>query len=337
MQNVTRKAFNAYLGQLATLNQVEGVASKFSVAPSVQQKLETRMQESSDFLKRINMVPVDDAMGAKLGLGIGGSSASTTDTTVKARETSDTSTLDDTQYHCQQTNFDSHIRYQKLDLWAKFPDFQTRVRDALVLRQALDRITIGFNGRTRAATSDRTQNPLLQDVGIGWLQKYRNDAPARVMAEGATAGKIKVGAGGDYRNLDAVVMDAVSSLLAPWHSQNTALVAIVGSDLLHDKYFPLVNGDNVPSEQLAAQMIVSQKRIGNRMAVTVPYFPANAIFVTTFDNLSVYYQTGGRRRHIIDNPTRDRIENFESSNDDFVVEDYGMGCLIENIELVEGA
>lgn len=37
----------------------------------------------------------------------------------------------------------------------------------------------GFNGVKRAETSDRSSNPMLQDVAVGWLQKYRNEAPAR--------------------------------------------------------------------------------------------------------------------------------------------------------------
>ena len=30
---------------------------------------------------------------------------------------------------------------------------------------------------------------------------------------------------------------------------------------------------------------------------------------------------------------RDRIENYESINEDYVIEDYAAGCLIENIVL----
>ena len=37
---------------------------------------------------------------------------------------------------------------------------------------------------------------------------------------------------------------------------------------------------------------------------------------------------------LIDNPKRDQIENYESSNDAYVVEDFGCGCVAENIELV---
>jgi hypothetical protein len=35
-----------------------------------------------------------------------------------------------------------------------------------------------------------------------------------------------------------------------------------------------------------------------------------------------------------ENPKRDRIENYESSNDDYIIEDYQMACLVENIEIL---
>ena len=78
---------------------------------------------------------------------------------------------------------DSHIRYKTLDLWARYQDFQLRVRNAIIKRQSLDLIMAGFNGVRRAETSDRSSNPMLQDVAVGWLQKYRNEAPARVISK----------------------------------------------------------------------------------------------------------------------------------------------------------
>jgi len=74
--------------------------------------------------------------------------------------------------------------------------------------------------------------------------------------------------------------------------------------------------------------------MGNLQVVQVPFMPAGTMMITTLDNLSIYYQRGSRRRQIIDNPRRDRIENFESSNDAYVVEDYGLGAVVENITLV---
>lgn len=338
MRKETRFAFDAFLNAIAKLNGINNATQKFAVAPSVQQKLETRIQESSDFLKRVNMIGVTDQQGAKLGLGVGSPIASTTDTTQKDRATADVTDLDENGYNCTQTNFDSHLTYAKLDAWAKFPDFQTRIRDVIVRRQALDRIAIGFNGTSRAPTSDRTANPLLQDVNKGWLQRMRDQAPQRVMDEGdKTAGKIVVGANGDYANLDALVTDLVASMIDPWHQDDTALVVMCGRGLLHDKYFPLINKSQAPSEMLAADVIQSQKRIGNLPAVTVPFFPANAVFVTSFDNLSLYFQDGARRRTIVDNAKRDRIENYESSNDAYVVEDLGRAAVAENIEIAPAA
>lgn len=335
MRNPTRLAFAAYLEQIAKLNGVPSAVQTFTVDPSVQQVLESKIQESSDFLGRINMIGVSEQMGAKIGLGVGGPVASTTDTTTTDRATSDITVLDEHGYVATQTNFDTHLTYQKLDAWAKFPDFQTRVRDAIVKRQALDRIMIGWNGTSRAATSDNGANPLLQDVNIGWLQKYRTYAAARVLDEGGTAasGEVRVGAaaGRDYFNLDALVMDLVNEMIEPWYQEDTELVAICGRAMLSDKYFPLVNQSQANTEALAADIIISQKRIGNLPAVRVPYFPADAIMVTRLDNLSIYWQEGARRRTVVDNAKRDRIENYESSNEAYVVEDYGCGAIAENI------
>ena len=333
MHPQTRKALNGLFHQLATLNGVDNVHESFNVTPSVQQKLENKIQESSAFLSKINIVGVREMWGDKLGLGVTGPIASRTDTTTKERQTRDVHTLDERRYTCVQTNYDTHLRYATIDAWAKFPDFQARVRDAIVKRQALDRMMIGFNGTSAADDTNLTTNPLLQDVNIGWLKHIETDAAARVLTGGATAGSVKVGATGDYKNLDALVFDNIQ-LLDPWFRDDPGLVAMMGRDLVHDKYFPMVNTQQAPTETLAADIVISQKRMGGLQAVGVPFFPANTILITSFSNLSIYYQDSARRRHLIDNPKRDRIENYESSNDAFVVEEYGACALIKNIDLV---
>lgn len=333
MHHETRKKFNAYLAQLAAVNGTEDTGKTFTVIPAVQQRLETALQESSSFLGRINMQGVDELQGDKLGLNLSGPVASRTDTAAKERQPRDLSTLDENGYHCRKTDFDSFIRYDKLDAWRRFPDFQLRIANLLVQRQALDRIMIGFNGTSIAANTDPSANPMLQDVNKGWLQKARESAAERVMKEGKTgSGKVLIGPDGDYKNLDALVYDAIQ-LLDPWHQENPGLVAIVGRGLMHDKYFPLVNQESKATDTLAADIIISQKRVGGLPAVQAPYFPADKVMITSLDNLSLYWQVGGRRRHVIENPGRDRIDTFESSNDDYVVEDFGLLSLIENIEL----
>lgn len=269
MKKKTRFAFNAYLQQLARLNsvEVEELSSKFTVEPSVQQTLEDQIQQSAAFLTLINITPVTEQSGQLLGLGVGSTIAGTTDTTTKEREPTDPTLMEDVEYKCEQTNFDTVLTYAKLDLWAKFQDFQVRIRNAIVKRQALDRIMIGFNGVKRVKTSNRAENPLLQDVNKGWLQKIREDAPDHVMGsttkDGATtAGAVKVGKGGDYANLDAVVMDAVNELIDAVYQDDDDLVVVCGRELLSDKYFPLVNKEQDNSEKIAADLIISQKRMG---------------------------------------------------------------------------
>jgi P2 family phage major capsid protein len=343
MRKQTRIKFNAFLSRVAELNGVDtgDLDKKFSVEPSVTQTIMTRVQDSSAFLTRINIVPVAEMKAEKVGLGVNGSIASTTDTTGgDERETADFATLDAEGYFCQQVNYDFHIRYNTIDLWARYQDFQARLRDAIVKRQSLDRMMIGFNGTHRAKTSSRIKFPLLQDIAPGWLQKYRDNAPARVMDKvvddkgNVVSEKIRVGTEGDYVTLDALVMDATNTLIAPWYQEDPELVVICGRQLLADKYFPLVNQEQPNSEALAADLIISQKRIGNLPAVRVPFFPANALMITRLDNLSIYWQEDTHRRHMVENSKRDRIENYESINEDYVVEDYACGALVENIELL---
>ncbi|MDE3330423.1 phage major capsid protein, P2 family, partial [Burkholderia pseudomallei] len=211
--------------QIAKLNDTGDVSKKFAVEPTVQQRLETKMQESSEFLKRINILPVLELEGEKLGLSVSGPIASRTDTTKAARQPIDPTALDSNRYRCEKTDYDTAIPYRKLDMWAKFPDFQQRIRDVILNQGALDRIMIGWNGVKAAATTDRQANPLLQDVNIGWLQQYRERAAQRVLHEGKQAGKVLVGKAGDYDNLDALVMDIVSSMIDPWFQEDTGLVA----------------------------------------------------------------------------------------------------------------
>ncbi|MBU4680433.1 phage major capsid protein, P2 family [Cedecea davisae] len=344
MRKETRFQFNKFLSRIAELNglSVSDLGNKFTVEPSVTQTLFEKVQQSSSFLALINMPVVRELTEEKVGIDVNGSIASTADTDNGVeRKTADFSKLDAYRYFCKPVNFDYNLKYTKLDLWARYQDFQIRIRDAIIKRQALDYITIGFNGVTRAPTSDRKQNPLLQDVAVGWLEKYRTDAPERVMSKvvdedgKVISDTIKVGKGGHYANLDALVMDGHESLIDEIHRENPELVVICGRRILTDKYFPMINKFQPNSEALAGELIISQKTIGQLQAVRAPFFPANAVFITTLDNISIYLYEDGHRRHIVENPKLDQVENYEQVKVDFVIEDYAAGCLIENIEILE--
>lgn len=57
-------------------------------------------------------------------------------------------------------------------------------------------------------------------------------------------------------------MNAVDEIIDPVYQDDDGLVVICGRALLADKYFPLVNKEQENSEALAADMIISQKRMG---------------------------------------------------------------------------
>ncbi|MED9225032.1 P2 family phage major capsid protein, partial [Escherichia coli] len=125
MRQETRFKFNAYLSRVAELNGIDAgdVSKKFTVEPSVTQILMNTMQESSDFLTRINIVPVSEMKGEKIGIGVTGPIASTTDTAGGTeRQPKDFSKLASNKYECDQVNFDFYIRYKTLDLWARYQD-----------------------------------------------------------------------------------------------------------------------------------------------------------------------------------------------------------------------
>ncbi|HDU2637606.1 TPA: phage major capsid protein, P2 family [Yersinia enterocolitica] len=344
MRNETRDKWDEYLSAQARLNSLplDRVTKQFTVAPAVAQTLENKIQEASDLLKRINVHIVPEQEGQRVGIGVSSPIASRNTSNTVRREPNSPETIEDNgTYRCEQTNSDTYISYARLDAWAGKRDFKNRVTNQIILRRALDRIMVGFNGLTVAAKSDFATNPLLQDVNIGWLQKYRLFAPQRVMGDVSVSTRDeenKLITKGAYGNLDALAFDAVNSLIDPWYQEDTGLIVICGRKLLADKYFPVLNtvsGSNPHTEALAGQMLVSQKQIGGMQTYRAPHFPANAMMITTFENLSIYVQGGTHRRTIKEEPEFNRVTTYESDNEAFCIEDYGLGCLIEGIKAGE--
>lgn len=59
-----------------------------------------------------------------------------------------------------------------MDAWARFPDFYAKWKAFVERAIALDMIMIGWHGTSVAVDTDRKANPLLQDLNIGWLEKF---------------------------------------------------------------------------------------------------------------------------------------------------------------------
>ncbi|UXC90140.1 phage major capsid protein, P2 family [Sphingobium sp. RSMS] len=346
MLTSTRLLVHAFVAQVAKLNGLPagltatpGQLAEFNVAPAIEQKLQAKLREISDFMSRINVMPVVNQQGSRVGVGVNRSLASRTNRAAGNKRSPQDITGSDQidQYLCKKTDYDYAWSYELLDAWSHQPEFQQLCRDAVLAQKAEDVMCIGFNGVAAAVETDREEFPLLQDVNFGWLHKIRTYAPGRVMAHGTKdALKIYVSDTGtaDYVNLDALVFDAIQNLIHERYRTATDLVVMVGSDLVHEKYFKIVSeaGDKA-TEQVARDVILSSRQLGGKPTVQVPFFPAGSILITSFKNLSYYWQIGTARRAIQDNPSLDQIDNFESINDAFMVEDYGKAALLENIQL----
>jgi len=313
---------------------VEQPSRQFSVEPSVAQELNDAITAKADFLERINVVPVSEIKGEKVFIGVNGPVTGRTNTKTTDREAKDASVLDNTLYELVDTQSDVGLPYAKIDAWAKFPDFKDRYSGAVQKRIAQDRIMIGFHGTHAAIQTDIQAFPKLQDVNKGWLQQAREQIPAQVLKEGKTAGKVTLGAGGDYANLDALVHDT-KQMVDEVLREDGDLIAIIGSDLLAaDKAKLYTKQGDTPTEKERIEDAQVIATYGGLAAFSVPNFPVNAVLVTSWDNLSIYFQDTSWRRQTIENPKRSRVEDYNSRNEGYVIEQLEKFALTENVELV---
>ncbi|WP_312244393.1 phage major capsid protein, P2 family [Stutzerimonas nitrititolerans] len=315
---------------------VDDAARMFAVEPSIAQELNDKITEKSDFLSRINVVPVSELKGQKVMIGVSGPIASRTNTKTTDRVAKDMVDLDGIGYELFHTESDVGLPFATIDSWAKFPDFAERYAAAVQRQIALDRIMVGWNGTSAATSTDIAANPLLQDVNKGWMQLAREQIPEQVLSEGAVAGKITLGAGGDYANLDALVHD-VKQMIDPVFRDAGDLIAIVGSDLLaadKGKLYANQAGTPTEKERIEGQQVIAT--YGGLPSFIVPFFPATGVVVTSWDNLSLYFQDSSWRRHLIENPKRSRVEDYNGRNEGYVIEQLGKFAAIEaaNLELI---
>lgn len=324
----TRTQLELYMQRQAQLSgvTVSNLTKRYSVDPSVQQRLENAAKESTELTQKINVIGVDDQEGDKVLVDTTGPIARTNSSSdgVKRRNPVSPHELAARRYRCEQVNYDTFISYSQLDAWSAHADFQARVSQQIARQIALDRIMIGFNGTSHALISDFAANPLLQDVNTGWMEQIRKHAAARVMSDVTISTRDmdnKVTAKGQYGNPDALVQDVRSSLLDEWHKDAPDLVVLMGRDLFNTLRLPLINAmstTNPNTELMAGQLIISSRFIGGLPVYLAPFFPKDAMLITSFSNLSIYFQKGSLRRLMKEEPEYNRIATYQSMNDAYV-------------------
>jgi len=348
MQKYTQTKLNAYLKKVAAQNDVDDATEKFNVTPNGTQKIIAAIRESNWFFKKINVISVENQKGESIGLSVTGMIAGRTDTSGEGKRTpKDYSSMGAMPYMCEKTDFDTAIRYDKLDAWAHHKNFNALLSKANREQIDANKITIGWYGESVAKTTDRQANPNGEDVNKGWYQAMREHNPDRLIKEIVKdSGAIRIGQGGDgsgpgkekgdFINLDLAVLET-KNLLHDACENDSDLIAIIGSDLLaYDKAKFYEAHGNTPSEKGKIQELQVIGSYGGLPAVKVPGFPSTGIMVTSYDNLSIYIQKGSVRRSTgKKNDEKDQIENFECMNMAYVIEEKGKIAAMEfkNVKL----
>ena len=330
MQKNTKTQLTALFAAMAAQYHVESVAETFNVEPAEAQRVIAATKEENSFLDKINIIQVKNQKGNAVRVNATGMIAGTTDTDQNDRAPKTPHSTGGSPYLCQQVNFDTSIKYVTLDAWAHKKNFKKLVAAQIRKQIAANKITIGFFGESRAATSDPVANPKGQDVAEGWIQKIKTLANENYYLEGEHAGEIRIGEGGDFLNLDAAV-HSLKSLIDPEFDGDGDLIVIVGTELLSDDKAKFYDSHgNTPTEKSRIQEKQVIGTYGGLSAFKVPQFPVRGILITSFDNLSIYIQEDGTRRRIEDNPKRDRIDTYQSENMDYVIEELGKVAALEH-------
>lgn len=340
--------------QVNAVGSAHDVSKKFAVNPTVEQSLESLMQESVEFLQMINVVGERDLKGQVVGMNVRKRLAYRKSRANLPRRPEYAGELSERSWELFTSLFDTWIPWETIDQWAKFEDFSARYSRHVAQQIGLDRICIGWNGETAAADTDRVANPDLEDMNIGWMQKLRLERPDHVMGRAlvgvapnqtATGAAVPINVGNGaatYKNIDALAYDLISGMPS-WARKSTDLVVICGSKLVDDKYFPQINrplaatvdGQPVVSDENVGKIIQSQKQIGGRPAIMVPEFPENAMVITPLKNLTIKYQEGARRRFIREEPENMAgLADYNSSNEGYVIESTDFMVQAENITFV---
>ncbi|HCN8316409.1 TPA: P2 family phage major capsid protein [Escherichia coli] len=119
---------------------------------------------------------------------------------------------------------------------------------------------------------------------------------------------------------------------------NTSYDGTKRRNLFNSLRLPVLNsisGQNPNAELLAGQLILSSRTIGGLGVFLAPFFPDATMLITSFNNLSIYWQKGSMRRLMKDEPEYNRIATYQSINDAYVVEDYGKCAMVTGLKFAD--
>lgn len=175
-------------------------------------------------------------------------------------------------------------------------------------------LRIGFNGKSRAKTTDPTANPNGEDVNIGWHERMKTLLNGnQIMTD-----PVVLDDAGDYHSLDAMASDLINAKIPAQFRNDPRLVVLVGADLVAAEQYRLYQAADRPTEKIAAQLLGNT--IAGRKAIIPPFMPGKRMVVTPLSNLHIYTQRNTRQRKAEFVDDRKQFENKYLRNEGYAVE-----------------
>jgi len=192
------RSLNTYMSAIARdagMRFTPGSAlASFPVPPKTHERLIslTVDQDHTGFLRKINIVSgLKETEGKLLYGDLDNHVLKRSNPPTNVREPSVAAQRSERTYSLKSTEADLMLDWDKLNAYARFPDFQEVLRNQLALRIANDRLFVGWNGVDALASATTAQ---IANLNKGWIQRMREERPDNVIGEIVPgSGKIFVG------------------------------------------------------------------------------------------------------------------------------------------------
>ncbi len=329
LNKTAQAGIQAFFRNQAELNNVSfefvSEGNLFAVIPTVEHRWITGLQDASPFLKRITVTTCDEMIVNDLNYESGGIVSGRTNTDKNDRKTKSMGSVTGIEYKCVVIDHDTHIKFSDLNQWStndrkKFLD---RISERRRTSKANDIVMIGWHGKKAAEETDPVQNPLGEDVAVGWLEHVRTNKPENVLTDSITIGK-----GGDYANLDALVIGLKAQI--PMHKRKD-LVVLASSDLVDARSMGLAEKADV-SETAGRKVGLAATYLSNGDEVLTPdFFPEKTVIVTPLANLHHLTKKGSTNIHPNVNSARSQLELFNQALETYAIGDYEQIIIAENV------
>lgn len=331
LNNRARDLLDKYSAGMAEQLGTRDPSRFFSLNDPQENALRLAMLESVEFLDMITCLDVDQLSGQVISVGASALHTGRRETGRFVRQVG----VDGNTYDLVETDSCAALRWDLLSVWANAGkeenEFFNLVQTFSTQAFALDMLRIGFNGKTRAKTTDAIANPNGEDVNIGWHERMKTLLEGnQIMTD-----EVVLDQAGDYKSLDAMAQDLINAKIPAQYRNDPRLVVLVGADLVAAEQYRLYQAADRPTEKIAAQMLGST--IAGRKAIIPPFMPGKRMVVTPLSNLHIYTQRNTRQRKSRFEDDRKQFENSYLRNEGYAIEVPELYAAIDESAVTIGA